>query len=160
MGRLLERAEKTSRVLDVKSFLMLPSSTVMGATVEISHWGALLRSTSALEMYRRAHGRVSPQNVISFLLLDREFPRSVRYCLGMAEDSLHAITGTPDNMFNYRAEKELGRLRSEFDFTSVDDVLQVGLHGFVDDVQHRINAVGEAIYREFLCCDSPGAEQH
>src|SRR5438874_13119791 len=105
-------------------------------------------------MYRRQHGRIQPQKVIDFLLLDRAFPRSVRYCVGGAEDSLHAVTGTPEGTFGNRAEQELGRLRSELDFTSIDDIIATGLHQFIDDVQVRLNRVGEAIYHSFCAVDA------
>lgn len=154
MGRLLERADKTSRILDVKYFILLPQAADVGTTLDVTQWSALLRSTSALEMYRRSHGRIAPNKVIDFLLLDRQFPRSVRYCVGGAEDSIHAITGTPDNMFGNRAEQELGRLRSELDFTSIDDVIRTGLHEFIDDVQQRVNSTGEAIYNTFCADDA------
>jgi uncharacterized alpha-E superfamily protein len=155
LGRLLERADKTSRILDVKYFILLPKAADVGTTLDVTQWSALLRSTSALEMYRRSHGRIAPHKVIDFLLLDRSFPRSVRYCVGGAEDSLHAITGTPVNTFGNRAEQELGRLRSGLDFTSIDDVIQAGLHEFIDDIQCRINSTGEAIYKTFCAADSP-----
>src|SRR5258705_451805 len=113
-------------------------------TLYVIQWSALLRSASALEMYRRMHGRIAPTKVIDFLLLDRDFPRSVRYCVGGAEDSLHAVTGTPEGTFGNRAEQELGRLRSELDFTSIDDIIQAGLHEFIDVVQMGINNTGEA----------------
>lgn len=157
MGRLLERADKTSRILDVKYFILLPTASDIGTTLDVTQWSALLRSTSALEMYRRCHGRIAPPKVIDFLLLNRQFPRSVRYCVGGAEDSLHAITGTPDGMFGNRAEQELGRLRSELDFTSLDDIIEAGLHEFIDDVQKRLNRIGEAIYKTFCAADSEPA---
>jgi uncharacterized alpha-E superfamily protein len=159
MGRLLERADKTSRILDVKYFILLPQAADVGTTLDVTQWSALLRSTSALEMYRRSHGRISPHKVIDFLLLDRQFPRSVRYCVGGAEDSLHAITGTPDGMFGNRAEQELGRLRSELDFTSIDDIIEAGLHEFIDDVQLRVNRTGEAIYKSFCAADSANGQR-
>jgi uncharacterized alpha-E superfamily protein len=105
-------------------------------------------------MYRRSHGRIAPPKVIDFLLLDRCFPRSVRYCVGGAEDSLHAITGTPGGMFGNRVEQELGKLRSELDFTSIDDVIKTGLHEFIDEVQLRLNNTGEAIFKTFFAADS------
>lgn len=154
MGRLLERSDKTSRILDVKYFILLPKVSDVGTTLDVTQWSALLRSTSALEMYRRAHGRIVPNRVIDFLLLNRQFPRSVRYCVGGAEDSLHAITGTPEGTFRNPAEQELGRLRSELDFTSLDDVIQTGLHEFIDDIQRRLNRIGGAIYKTFCAADS------
>src|SRR5437868_1556190 len=60
MGRLLERAEKTSRIVDVKYFILLPKASDVGTTLDVTQWSALLRSTSALEMYRRSHGRIAP----------------------------------------------------------------------------------------------------
>src|SRR5262245_1745027 len=154
MGRLLERADKTSRIVDVKYFILLPEASDVGTTLDVVQWSALLRSTSALEVYRRTHGRIAPNKVIDFLLLDRCFPRSFRYCVGTAEDSLHAISGTPDGTFGNRAEQQLGRLRSELDFTSIDDVITAGLHEFIDEVQDRLNKTGEAIYQSFFQIDS------
>lgn len=158
MGRLLERADKTTRILDVKYYILLPQVSDVGTTLDVVQWSALLRSTSALEMYRRQHGRIQPNKVIDFLLLDRCFPRSFRYCVGGAEESLHAITGTPEGTFGNRAEQQLGRLRSELDFTSIDDVIAAGLHEFIDGVQDRLNRTGEAIYQCFFQLDSAGSQ--
>jgi uncharacterized alpha-E superfamily protein len=154
MGRLLERADKTSRIVDVKYFILLPKVSDVGSNLDVVQWSALLRSASALEMYRRSHGRIAPLKVVDFLLLDRNFPRSVRYCVGGAEDSLHAITGTPDGTFGNRAEQELGRLRSELDFTAMDDIVHAGLHEFIDDIQSRLNRTGEAIFKAFFTAEA------
>ena len=96
LGRMLERADKTSRILDVKYFILLPKVTDVGTPFDDIQWLALLRSASALEMYRQRHGRISPVNVVKFLVLDREFPRAVLHCLTRANESLHAISGTVD----------------------------------------------------------------
>lgn len=153
MGRLLERADKTSRIVDVKYFILLPKAADVGTTLDVVQWSALLRSASALEMYRRSRGRIVPTPVVDFLVLDRQFPRSIRYCVGGAERSLHVITGTPEGMFGNRAEQELGRLRSELDFTAIDDIIAAGLHEFIDDVQTRLNRIGEAIFHSFFSVD-------
>jgi uncharacterized alpha-E superfamily protein len=63
MGRLLERADKTSRILDVKYFILLPSAEDVGTAVDTIQWSALLESASALEMYRKEYGRITPQDV-------------------------------------------------------------------------------------------------
>jgi uncharacterized alpha-E superfamily protein len=157
VGRLLERADKTSRIVDVKYFILLPQVNDVGTMLDVVQWSAMLRSASALEMYRRIHGRIAPTRVIDFLILDRTFPRSIRYCVGGAEDSLHAITGTPEGMFGNRAEQELGRLRSELDFTGIDDIIGSGLHEFIDDVQNRVNRIGEEMFQAFGVAD-PAAE--
>jgi uncharacterized alpha-E superfamily protein len=154
LGRLLERADKTSRIVDVKYFILLPQPDDVGSTLDVVQWSALLRSASALEMYRRIHGRIAPTRVVDFLILDRSFPRSIRYCVGGAERSLHAITGTPDGRFGNRAEQELGRLRSGLDFTSIDDIIARGLHEFVDDVQSGLNRIGQSIFESFFLVDA------
>src|SRR5712692_7195966 len=99
MGRLLERADKTSRLLDVKYFILLPSVTDVGTPMDDIQWAAVLRSTSAFEMYRKRHGRIAPERIVEFLMLDGEFPRAIRYCVSRADRSLHAITGTPIGTF-------------------------------------------------------------
>ena len=56
----LERADKTSRILDVKYYLLLPSAADVGTPMDTNQWAALLKSVSALEMYRKRHGRITP----------------------------------------------------------------------------------------------------
>lgn len=150
LGRFLERADKTSRILDVKYFILLPAVHDVGSSVDIVQWSALLKSADALEMYRRYRGRIVPEKVSDFLVLDREFPRSMRHCVTLAETSLHAITGTPSGAFGNRAEQLLGRLRSELDFTSITDIIQQGLHEFIDDFQIGLNQIGKSIHACFF----------
>ncbi len=95
IGRLLERADKTSRILDVKYYILLPSVHDVGTTLDEIQWMSLLRSASAYEMYRKRQHRINPTVVAEFLILDRDFPRSIRFCFVNAERSLHEITGTP-----------------------------------------------------------------
>ncbi len=155
IGRFLERADKTSRILDVKYFLLLPSADDVGKPVDDLQWSALLRSASALEAYRKVFGRVSASNVAGFLLFDREFPRSVHRCVTSAQDSLHAITGTPERRFANPAERSLGRLAADLDYTDVSEVITAGLHEFVDELQARLNTVGDDITRTFFAHDDP-----
>jgi uncharacterized alpha-E superfamily protein len=99
LGRLLERADKTSRILDVKYFILLPNVSDVGTSLDIVQWSALLKSTSALEVYRRLHGRIVPLRVAEFLVLDHDFPRSMRFCVLRAEGSLRIISGAPAGGF-------------------------------------------------------------
>ncbi len=154
LGRMLERADKTSRILDVKYFILLPTTQDVGTPIDIIQWSALLKSASALEMYRRVRGRITPTHVVDFLMLDREFPRSVRSCLSRAEESLRAISGAPDGTFQNRAEKLLGRLRAEFDFTQASDIMNSGLHEFIDQFQISLIDVDKAIFETFFATKS------
>jgi uncharacterized alpha-E superfamily protein len=150
LGRMIERADKTSRILDVKYFILLPKATDVGTPYDDIQWLALLRSASALEMYRQRHGRISPVNVVKFLVLDKEFPRAVLHCLTRANESLHAISGTVPGSFSNSAEQRMGQLRAELAYTQAEEVISGGLHEFIDDFQKRLNNVGEAVYESFF----------
>jgi uncharacterized alpha-E superfamily protein len=150
LGRLLERADKTSRILDVKYFLLLPQPSDVGSPLDALHWGALLRSASAFEMYRKRHGAITPAKVVEFLMLDRKFPRSVRYCLNKAERSLHGITGASLGTWTNGAERELGRLNAELSYAVTKEILARGLHEYIDDLQQRLNYVSHSVYETFF----------
>ena len=150
LGRLIERAEKTSRILDVKYYLLLPTADDVGTPLDTNQWTALLKSASALEMYRKRHGRITPEQVAEFLILDRDFPRSMHFCLIRAEQSLMAITGGGPTTIRTSAEQRLGRLRAELDYASIKEIIGGGLHEFIDAFQVKLNAVGAAIFETFF----------
>lgn len=156
MGRLLERADKTSRMLDVKYFLLLPSVADVGTPFDDIQWAAVLRSTSALEMYRQRYQDLSPDRIAEFLLLDREFPRSLHYCLIKADESLHAVSSTPIGTFCHAAEQHLGQLRAELAYAQVSDIIGTGLHEFLDAFQTKLNLVGESIFTTFFALQPIG----
>lgn len=145
LARFIERADKTSRILDVKYYILLPSVNHVGSPFDELQWSALLRSASAYEMYRQRFGRIAPADVVDFLLLEREFPRAVLHCLTRANDSLHAINGSDPSGFSNLPEQRLGQLRAELAFTSASDIIDRGLHEYVDALQRRLNLVGEAV---------------
>ncbi|NES95327.1 MAG: alpha-E domain-containing protein [Desertifilum sp. SIO1I2] len=152
MGRHIERADKTSRILDVKYYILLPSVKYVGTTLDEIQWMALLRSTSAYEMYRKriSQHRITPTGVANFLILDRDFPRAIRFCLLQAERSLHQITGTPPGTWSDPVERSLGRLRSELDYLTIEDIVQRGLHEFLNDLQTQLNHVGGKIFETYF----------
>ena len=156
MGRLLERADKTSRMLDVKYYILLRSALDIGSPIDEVQWAAVLRSASAFEMYRKRHGRIAPGDIVQFLLLDDEFPRAVRFCLNAARESLHAITGTPQGGFRNSSEKLLGQLCSDLAYTQVEEVITRGLHEYLDDLQTRMNRAGGGIHETFFALRVPG----
>jgi uncharacterized alpha-E superfamily protein len=150
LGRMIERADKTSRILDVKYFILLPDVHDVGTPFDNVQWSALLRSASAFEMYLKRFGRVTPGDVAEYLLLDRDFPRSVRACVIGAEEAMRRITGSADGSFANPAERRLGQLRAELDYAHMEDVIGDGLHEFLDVFQHRLNDVDGAIYETFF----------
>jgi uncharacterized alpha-E superfamily protein len=150
LGRMLERADKTSRLLDVKYFMLLPTVSYVGTAYDDLLWAAVLRSASAFEMYRKRHHQITPERVVAFLVLDREFPRAVHHCVVQAEEALRAISGTGGGSFRNQAERKLGRLRAQLDFADVEEVLSGGLHEFLDDLQVRLNDVSQAVFDTFF----------
>ncbi len=154
LGQSLERADQTSRLVDVQT-------AALGAPErdgdEAPRWEAVARSANALAMYRRRHGGTDGRKVAEFLLLDGAFPRSVAFCLRSAEESLRAITGTPPGFFGNAAEKGLGRLASELRYTEMADVLREGMHQWLDRFQARLNEVGDAVRVQYFEPPSPEA---
>ena len=150
LGRLLERADKTARILDVKYFILLPSVKDVGSPLDDLQWIALLKSASGYEMYRKCQHRITPQNVIEFLILNREFPRSIQFCLLEAEQSLCKISGTAAGTWQTPSDRALGRVRSELDYITIEEIMQQGIHEFLDSLQRRINHVGDQIFTDFF----------
>ena len=150
MGRLLERADKTSRILDVKYFTLLPRVEDVGSPVDDLQWSAVLRSVSGFEMYRKRYHGITVERIVEFLILDREFPRAIQYCLTEADESLHKISGTPVGTFDNPAEQRLGRLRAELAFCDVKSIINQGLHEFLDSLQTTLNQIGEGIVDTFI----------
>src|SRR6185295_6163368 len=150
LGRMLERADKTSRILDVKYFLLLPTAADVGTTSDDIQWAAVLRSASAFEMYRKTHGRIAPERVVEFLLFEKDFPRAIQYCLGRARESVHAISGTPAGMFRHPVERLLMELCSEVAYSRIEAIIAAGLHEHLDRLQTRINQIGIEISETFF----------
>ncbi len=150
LGRSIERADKTTRILDVKYYLLLPEPEDVGTPFDSLQWAALLRSAGALQMYRQKHGRITPRDVVDFLVLDLNFPRSVLHCLARANAALHAITGTPPGTFASPAEQRLGKLHARLAFTRPDEIVADGMHEFLDATQSQLNKTGSAVHQTFF----------
>jgi uncharacterized alpha-E superfamily protein len=150
LGSRLERADKTSRILDVKFFMLLPSLRDIGSPYVDIQWSAVLRSVSGFEMYRKKYGRIKPRDIVEFLVLDREFTRSIHYCVRSADESLHAITGVPMGSYQFGSEQTVGLLRSELNFTSVDSIISHGLHEYLDRLQQRLNKIDSRVNDDFV----------
>jgi uncharacterized alpha-E superfamily protein len=158
LGRVLERADKTSRILDVKYYTLLPNVSDVGTPIDDLQWSAVLRSVSGFEMYQKRHHGITPKRIVGFLVLDRLFPRAVMHCLDVANRSLHVISGSPENTFWNLADKRIGRLRNELAYLTVDEIISTGLHEFLDALQTKLNGVGDGIYQTFITMDPDGGE--
>jgi uncharacterized alpha-E superfamily protein len=146
LGMLLERADKTSRILDVKYFILLPDPSWVGSTYDNTQWAALLKAVSGLEMYRKVHRRISPHDVAEFLLLDADFPRSVLHCVQEAEESLRVLSRGR----GLAALDSLISLRGGLETTNSTELLTAGLHDELDGLQTQLNHVDDDIFSVFF----------
>lgn len=150
IGMMMERADKTSRILDVKYFMLLPEASLVNAPIDHIQWMAVLKSASAFEMFRKEHHNITPRKVADFLIFDNQFPRSIRHCINKTKICLHRITGTPPGAAINLAEKRLGRIQADIEYTDIEEVFGIGLHQYLDDLQGRFIDVGEAIGSTFF----------
>lgn len=149
LGQYLERADKTSRILDVKYHFLLPSVDEVGSPLDYLHWTALLKSVSAFNAYRKVHGKIAPTSIVEYLVLDRYFPRSILFCLINVESFLHEISESKRGYSN-PVEKAIGNLRADLEFADINDVFQAGLHEYLDTLQIRLNEISTLIYEQYF----------
>lgn len=144
MGCYLERADMTTRILDVRSANLLPKQSEEGS-VNLSpfdniQWMSVLKSLTAYQMYRqRMRLRVKGEDVLKFLLQDSEFPRAVSYCLSIVETCL---SGLPKNDTPLRG---LGRLQRQIQSANVRELAHHGLHELIDELQISLGHVHDSI---------------
>ncbi len=150
-GKFLERADKTTRILDIKYHILLPNVQDVGGVVDTAQWTAVLRSCSAFEAYHRNFvTNVDPALVTEFLVFSVKFPRAVRFSLNRVGHILALISGKGDERFANEAERECGRLYGDLTYLSVQDIFDQGLHEYLDYLQGRLNKVGTAIQETFF----------
>ena len=81
LGTFLERADNTARILDVKYYVLLPHSELVGGEIDNVQWAAILRSVSAHRSYRWVYkDSYKPWKIADYLILNRQMPRSLRSC--------------------------------------------------------------------------------
>jgi uncharacterized alpha-E superfamily protein len=152
-GKYLERADKTSRLLDVKYHILLPKATDVGGAVDAAQWQAVLRSTSALEAYRRFYvADILPWKVAEFLIFQASFPRSIFFCVDQLRQFAQLICEQRPAEMQSSGFRKFGRFATSLKFITIDDVFRQGLHEFVTEVQDELSAVGAFLYDNFMYC--------
>lgn len=150
LGKYLERADRTSRILDIKYHLLLPLGERVGGNVDTVQWEALLKSCSALEAYRKLYvGQVAPWKVAEFLVLSDCFPRSIRFCADHLDIALHRLSGCPRTQYTNEAERLSGRLCSDLDYANIGEMFKTGLHQYLDRKQLRLIEIGAAMHKTY-----------
>jgi uncharacterized alpha-E superfamily protein len=152
VGKFLERADKITRILDVRHAIFpgkdAPRAISQRDALELS---AVLRSCSGWDAYKAAYGaEVRPEWVAEMLLLSDDFPRSVRFCVEKLDDALRRISGVAPRRFSNDAEKLSGRLLAELEYGSTDEMLAIGIHDYLDQLQVKFNTIGEALFNAYI----------
>jgi len=150
LGRHLERADKTTRFLDISSYLPGELDGEENGAPGLLHWTAILRSCGAMGAFRSEQREIDAAGVLDFLIFSKDFPRSVRYCIERVDISLHKISGTPRGTFSNNSERESGLLLSALNFGSPEQAFKEGLHGYLDGLQERFNLIGAEIFETYV----------
>lgn len=146
MGTHLERADNTARLLDVKYHLLAAGLTSGGAG-DYYQWGALLRSVSAFEVYRRVYRDVmTPTRVAELLILRDDMPRSLLSCVEAVSSALEKVA----NRHSAETSRLAGQLHAELRYGRIEDIFSNGLHDFLERFNERINDLGNRIGQDFL----------
>lgn len=144
LGTFLERADNTARILDVKYDELAPEDTTSN---EYYEWGALLRSVSAFEIYRKVYRDViTPNRVAELLILREDMPRSLHACM----KEVHQILGQVANARSRETQRIAGMGYSELRYGRIDDILGVGVHVYLTGFLDSIAGLGNRIAQDFL----------
>lgn len=144
LGQLLERADMTTRIIDVGASDFLERE---GAAQGIEHllWGTLLKSMSALGAYRRMIGpQVEKNAAVDFVFMEETFPRSVRFCVRGIRDELTPLS---NNKGTLRVVERIRRKLRGFESTNMD---QKALHAYIDELQLIIGDLHQAVYESWF----------
>jgi len=144
LGGLLERGDNTARILDMQYHILRNGDE--GAS-DFYRWGALLRSLSAFQVYRKVYrDAITPGRVAELLILRMDMPRSLHACADGVVRMLQLIA----NSASAETERQAGVLHARLHFGRIDDVLAGGLHEYLTDFMDRIYELGDGISRDFL----------
>ena len=149
VGRMLERADKTSRILDVKYFTLLRNVGDVNTTYDDLLWSSVLRSASGFEMFRKRYHALTVERIVDFLILEQRFPRAVRYCVQQVRSSLCEVAGPVSEAQN-QAIGVADALLDRLDATDAETIINNGMHEFVDCLQTSLNELGKAVQETYI----------
>ena len=147
-GTFLERADSIARILDMKYYLLLPSLSYVGSSLDTGQWDNILRSVSGDRAYRYIHGGlIDARRIVEFLVLDDRFPRSLAFCHSALRENLAALAklhgreGTSNELMR-DSDTRLADV-------SVEQIFEVGLHQFLVDFNNTNASIAQAIADDY-----------
>lgn len=160
MGRLIERADQTTRMLDIKYTALLPREGEAKRVAELTQWNAVLRGAAGYHAFKRlARASFSGEDVVNFLLRDPSSPRSVLLCLRRTEahlDDLRRIYGLSRTGEAMEVAEYLREVLTE---KPIGHILATGLHHYLDVVQIHLQTLASTIGRTFFRDWQPAAPE-
>ncbi len=151
IGRAIERADQTTRLIDIKVQHAMPEAGDAHSPMDLSQWNALLRSAAAYHAYRRLHPRtMTPARVVDFLLFDPAFPRSVRANVEYVLRLLDALVALPGHAGEQPAPEAAAALRQRLAEDNARTVFETGVHAYLDSMQRDLVAVSSALRDQFF----------
>lgn len=133
LGTFIERADNTARILDVKYYVLLPSTAYIGKAIDNAQWEVILRSVSAERSYRWINGGESTaMGIAEFLILDASMPRSLAFCVKQIGEHL----GNLEKQYGTRHESciQAEAFCHKINAHSIDSIFEEGLHEFLSSL--------------------------
>lgn len=151
LGRFIERARATAVLLDVHFTGREQADDPSAGGHDFLRWVSLLKSCSAFEAYCQFYtADVRPERIIEFLLLNVEFPRSVRFCADVIVRALEATSRANANRKPGRPERLAGRLLATLDYSVVDEIVADNLHVYLADIQRQCALIHSSIHQAYI----------
>jgi uncharacterized alpha-E superfamily protein len=147
-GNFVERADNTARILDMKYYVLLPRTNLVGGDLDIQQWTLILRAASAHRSYRHVyHDRYKAHNIADFLILRPEMPRSLIFCARHVEQNIETLA-------TFYGRKQVcddaaSRLRAMVEGTTMETIFAHGLHEFLTEFINRNNAVSNSLSESY-----------
>jgi len=146
LGGCFERADMTSRILDVKYHIILPDLSMVGSALDYYQWAALLKSLAGFEAFRRSyHSGFMPADVAEFVVLNRDFPRSIVFSVNRMGTALQII-GLEHKDVTKAAFAELSALVT----VKSQQIFDTGLHEYLASLLERLTSLHSALAEEFF----------
>lgn len=151
LGKAIERADQTTRLLDIKYHTLLPSPLAVGSTLEVSQWTTVLRSAAGYHAFRRVYPRgMSPTTVAGFMLFNEGFPRSVVMCVRQIDGLLTRLRSRYTLRNGSAAMERVDELQGALLSRTIDAIIADGLHEYLDWVQQQLIGVTDEVGKAFF----------
>jgi len=151
LGKYLERIDVTCRVLEINHTELRQLEVELETPERNIQWMGVLRSACSIEAYRRHNpGDMDPLRVAAFLLLEPNFPRSVRYSVRKAHEAIAALRAEIAPRKIDAAERILGRLEAQLEFAEMSEVLNEGLVPYLQRIQRSIGETALSIQKTYF----------